>query len=233
MIWILAVAFFSFGLGMAIFPLLTAWTKREKRLMLSILICVPVFFTLGFGVASNGSMPSQTQKPAAPPMAAQETPQASAASDAPDPLKMVASLERKLANSPGTAEQWAMLARSYVTLNRQADAAKAFAKATEMNPADAQLYADYADAIAMTRGGLDQDSENLIDKALQIDPAQPKALSLKATIAFNKKDYQAAIRYWEKILAAPDLSKDWEKMTRDNIEESKRLLANSKQKSTP
>jgi cytochrome c-type biogenesis protein CcmH len=117
-----------------------------------------------------------------------------------------------------------MLARSYVTLQRHKEAVSAYAKATESIQNDAQMYADYADALAMSKGGLDKESEALIDKALTVDPLNPKALSLKATVAFNNKDYQAAIDLWQKMLTVPGLEKAWATSARSSIEEARGLL---------
>ena len=45
-----------------------------------------------------------------------------------------------------------MLARAYVHLERFDDSLPAFVKAVALNPTDARLLADYADAMAVTRG---------------------------------------------------------------------------------
>lgn len=143
---------------------------------------------------------------------------------------MVAQLEARLKNGAGTPEEWAMLARSYNTLQRHKDAVTAYAKAAETITNDAQMFADYADALAMSRGGLDKDSEALIDKALKIDPLNPKALALKATVAFNNKDYQAAIDLWQKMLTIPDLNQDWANGARGGIEEARGLMRQTNKK---
>ncbi|MBA3257059.1 MAG: tetratricopeptide repeat protein, partial [Pyrinomonadaceae bacterium] len=40
----------------------------------------------------------------------------------------------------------------------------------------------------------------LIRKALQLDPENPKALELAGSAAFEAHDYQRAIEYWQKLL---------------------------------
>jgi cytochrome c-type biogenesis protein CcmI len=68
--------------------------------------------------------------------------------------QFTASVERlsaRLASEPDNAEGWAVLARAYVYLERFADSLPAFVKAVELNPGDARLLADYADAMAVTR----------------------------------------------------------------------------------
>ena len=41
--------------------------------------------------------------------------------------------------------------------------------------------------------------ETIIERALKIDPDNPKALALAGTAAFEKKDYRAAVNYWEHL----------------------------------
>ena len=73
------------------------------------------------------------------------------------------------------------------------------------SPRDAQLLADLADVLAMTRGGagagnLQGEPEQLVLRALEIDPKNLKALALAGTAAFERKDYSSAVRYWERML---------------------------------
>ena len=41
----------------------------------------------------------------------------------------------------------------------------------------------------------------LINKALRLDPSNPKALALAGTAEFEQKKYKEAAAYWEKLLA--------------------------------
>ena len=91
-----------------------------------------------------------------------------------------------------------MLARSYSVLGRFGEALPAYKRATELQPNNAVLLADYADAVAATKGSADNaESEALVKRALAADPAQPKALALAGTIAFDRGDYAGAIKNWQ------------------------------------
>ena len=83
-----------------------------------------------------------------------------------------------------------MLARTYYALNRHADAARAFDRAVALVPDNADLLADYADALGAAEGGLKGKSLELIDRALKADPTHWKALALAGTAAFDRKDYK-------------------------------------------
>ena len=120
---------------------------------------------------------------------------------------MVAKLAERMKQNPEDPQGWAMLARSYAVMGRYEDSAAAYGKAVERVPDNAHLLADYADALAMARGqNLQGEPEALIMRALKIDPDHAKSLALAGTIAFDKKNYAAALKYWEKLatLAPPD-----------------------------
>jgi len=114
---------------------------------------------------------------------------------------MVERLAQRLKSEPGDTEGWIMLARSYDVLGRFAESASAYAKAAEQRPDDAQLLADYADALAMAHGrNLAGEPENLIARSLKLDPNNVKALALAGTAAFERGDYRAAIGFWQQGL---------------------------------
>jgi cytochrome c-type biogenesis protein CcmH len=113
----------------------------------------------------------------------------------------VEKLAKKLEQNPNDAEGWLMLARSYMSMERFADAASAYEHATALNGNDANIWADYAAASAMANGqrlaGKPMES---ISRALQIDPRNQKALDLAGSAAYQAGDYKKAIDYWQKLL---------------------------------
>ena len=137
--------------------------------------------------------------PVQPPFAG--NPQAGAPRTAADIEANVAALARRMEQNPGDAQGWIMLGRSYVTLERYADATNAYAKASALKPDDADLLTDYAFAMGMANGKrLDGRPLELVEKALQIDPENPKALQLAGSAAYEAKDYTKAISYWKRLL---------------------------------
>jgi len=115
---------------------------------------------------------------------------------------MAARLAARLEQNPDDAEGWGMLARTSAALGRYAEAARAYKRLTELIPGNAQLLADYADILAMAQGRrLTGEPLNIIQQALKADPKHPKALALAGTAAFEAKDYQGAVAYWERLRA--------------------------------
>jgi cytochrome c-type biogenesis protein CcmH len=114
----------------------------------------------------------------------------------------VASLAKRLEQNPGDSDGWSMLARSYTSLGKYEEASAAYAKATALRSEDADLWADYAFALAMaSEQKLQGKPLELIKKALHLDPENPKALQLAGSAAFEAHDYKRAIEYWQKLLA--------------------------------
>ena len=139
---------------------------------------------------------------------------------------MVARLAAKLRENPDDVEGWKLLGRSYSAMGRFPEAVNAFAKAAERAPRDAQLLADFADALAMARGQrLDGEPENLIARALEIDPNNLKALALAGTVAYQRQDYARAGELWGRMLPlVPEGSEDARAIA-ENVAEAKKLAA--------
>lgn len=135
------------------------------------------------------------------------TPPAAPASGAHElaPTQIAAMAERlagRLAREPGDAEGWAMLARTQAVSGRHDKAVEAFRKAAALRPEDAVLLADFADALAMTQGRrIAGEPLQLVQRALELAPDNLKALSLAGTEAFDRGDFAAAVRHWEKLTA--------------------------------
>jgi cytochrome c-type biogenesis protein CcmH len=137
---------------------------------------------------------------------------------------MVERLAAHLRENPDDADGWRLLGRSYLVMRRYDEAVKAYAQAAARFPRDAQLLADFADALAMARGqSLEGEPEQLILRALEIEPDNLKALALAGTVAFDRKDYAAAAKFWQRMV--PQVPADTEdgRIVRGNVEEALRL----------
>jgi cytochrome c-type biogenesis protein CcmH len=148
--------------------------------------------------ADGGSSPTAQAEPAA------------ASSTVPPASESAAQFERRVHASPDDVGAWRALAEIY---RRQRDSAKArdaFANLVRLKAMDADAWADYADVLASTSGSL-QKSQQAIESALRLDPAHPKALWLKASLAHEQHRYADALAVWKQLRAAlppnsPDVS---------------------------
>lgn len=152
--------------------------------------------------------------------------------------EQIATLAQKLADRlkerPDDAQGWSMLARSYVVLGRYGEAVDAYKRSVELVGDDAQLLADYADALAMAGGrSLEGEPMKLVQRALEADPNNLKALSLAGTAAFEKKDYANAVKYWEQVAQVDSADNELVQQVRGGIAEARELAAKSGVKLPP
>jgi cytochrome c-type biogenesis protein CcmH len=133
-------------------------------------------------------------------------------------------LAKRLEQNPNDAQGWLMLARSYTSMERFSEAASAFERATALNGNDASIWADYAEALAMSSGRrLAGKPAEAINRALQIDPKNQKALALAGSAAFEAGDYQKAVDYWQKLLPLLPPGSDIAQTVTEEITKAKKL----------
>lgn len=183
-------------------------------------VALPVLAVAGYLVIGNQSASSAVRS-AAPPSTTGERSQEQIEAN-------VAALAKRLEQSPNDVQGWTMLARSYLSLGKFDEASKAYAKLTELKSDDADLWADYAISVAMAQGqSLEGRPLELIEKALELDPKNLKALELSGNAAFEKKDYQRAIEYWERLMNEVPADSEVADSVSKKIDEAK-LRAGSK-----
>jgi cytochrome c-type biogenesis protein CcmH len=136
----------------------------------------------------------------------------------------VAALAKRLEQNPNDLNGWVMLGTSYRMLERYADASNAYAKATALKPDDADLLADYVFVLGMANGKslLGQPTE-LIQRALKLDPENPKVLQLAGSAEFEAKNYKQALVYWEKLMKRTPPESELGQALAEQIAEAKRL----------
>lgn len=119
----------------------------------------------------------------------------------PDPLKMVARLEKRLEQQPEDPVGWSRLGRAYAVLGKPEQATAAYARAYKLSPDDPQVIAEYAGFL------FNQDTQNtggqvrvLFSRLLELDPKNPDALWFFGYAAHQKGDYAQAVGYWKQLL---------------------------------
>lgn len=179
-----------------------------KKTIIGICIFV-VLLSISF-YSLLGDAPRVAQKNAEKPMTKESVEQ------------MVAQFAQKLEQEPNNLQGWAMLARSYRVLGRDVEAQKAYERAGSYVDSDPQLLADYADVIAANNNGSFAGKPNqLLKKALTLDPNNLLALWLTGTAAFNAQDYKAAISSWERLSKQLPADSDEARSINLSIEEAR------------
>jgi cytochrome c-type biogenesis protein CcmH len=177
---------------------------------------IAFYFIVGNPKALSPSLPTAGMAPPAPQQGGPMSDQQVAAN--------VDKLAKRLEQNPNDAQGWLMLARSYTSMERFSEAASAFERATALNGNDASIWADYAEALAMSSGQrLAGKPAEAINRALQIDPKNQKALALAGSAAFEAGDYQKAVDYWQKLLPLLPPGSDIAQTVTEEIAKAKKL----------
>jgi cytochrome c-type biogenesis protein CcmH len=146
----------------------------------------------------------------------------------------VLQLQARLADHPEDAQAWAALARAYSLMKNFPDAVQAYARATALVTDSADLWADYADALASAGNSvLTGKPMELVKRALALDPDHAKALWLAATEAHNRGDFAAALQYWEHLKTLLDPAGRDAAIIQANIDEARRLAGMPALAATP
>ncbi len=143
---------------------------------------------------------------------------------------MVERLAEKLQKDPNNAEGWQMLGRSYAALQKMPEALDAYKKALALNPNSAQLMVDYADLLAFQNKSIRGEPMRLIQKALQIEPNNLKALALAGTAYFELGDFKKAEEYWTKAKNLVPADSEFARGMTENIAAAKAEAMNPSKK---
>ncbi|MBI3903293.1 MAG: c-type cytochrome biogenesis protein CcmI [Nitrosomonadales bacterium] len=138
-------------------------------------------------------------------------------------------LEDKIAQNPKDTESMLTLAHSYTEAERYVDAAKIYNQLTKIVTQDAQVWADFADVLAMANGqSLAGHPTLLINTALVFDPNNAKALALAGSAAMERGDYPAVVKYWEQLLKQMQPGADETKMIESGLQKARDAIAQGK-----
>lgn len=134
------------------------------------------------------------------------------------------SLIARLRDQPDDLEGWIMLGRTYAIMQRFNEAKIAYERVIALSPESPELLVDYADIVAMTNdGSLLGKPMELVNKALSLDPRNPKALALAGTAAFEQKNFKQAAVYWEQLLVQIPPESKLAQSVKESIAEAKSL----------
>jgi cytochrome c-type biogenesis protein CcmH len=124
--------------------------------------------------------------------------------------EMIARLTERLNRNPKDAEGWRMLGWSYFNTERFAQSAAAYAKAIDLDPANAELRSSRGEALVRAADGqVTEEAKAVFAQALRHDAKDPRGrffLGLAKEQAGNKP---AALDDWVAILNDTDTNEPW------------------------
>jgi cytochrome c-type biogenesis protein CcmH len=138
----------------------------------------------------------------------------------------VAKLAERLKENPNDTQGWLMLARSLRSFNRYREASEAYAQAAALAGNDADVWADYAETLALANdSNLQGQPLELVKRALQLNPSHQKALWLAGNAAFQAQDFQQSISYWERLVKLLPAGSEGAQSVAARIEEARARIS--------
>lgn len=115
----------------------------------------------------------------------------------PQVLAMVAELERKMQAAPNDIKGWLLLGRSDIALERVDDAVTAFQHAHRLDADNVEALLGLGEALSMRAGGnITPSAGQLFERAVSLQPDNPRALLYSGFAAATRGDRAAARTRW-------------------------------------
>jgi cytochrome c-type biogenesis protein CcmH len=124
-------------------------------------------------------------------------PSAAPPAASPQVLAMVAELERKMQAAPNDIKGWLLLGRSDIALERADDAVTAYEHAQRLDADNVEAILGLGEALSMRAGGnITPTAGELFERAVSLEPDNPKALLYSGFGAATRGDRAAARKRW-------------------------------------
>lgn len=136
------------------------------------------------------------RKPAAPP------PPSATVAEADGGIVSIETLEKRTRTQPDDVSGWRTLAGSYFAVERYEDAARAYEKASALEPQNAAIWSALGEARAMASGSdVPPAALDAFQRALKLDPKDPRSRYFLAVKRDLTGDHEGAIVDWLALLA--------------------------------
>ncbi|WP_210209455.1 c-type cytochrome biogenesis protein CcmI [Notoacmeibacter ruber] len=163
------------------------------------LLAVPLGAWAFYSVLGEPTLPSQ-------PLQArlEQDPRQSSVSE------LIARAERALNENPSDVRGWAALAPIYMRVGRFEDAANAYRALLRLSGESAPGLAALAEAeIAAADGVVTADAKTRLERALELQPAEPRARYFLALAARQEGDTAEAVRLWNELAESQEPDSPW------------------------
>lgn len=136
---------------------------------------------------------------------------ATAPSDTPPGSASIGELEKAAEDSPKDTGIWQRLGLAYFDQGRFTDAARTYGKATELSPGTAILWSALGEArvMASERDPMPAEAAAAFQKAIALDPADPRARYFLAVKRDLGGDHQGGIDDWLALLKDTPAGAPW------------------------
>jgi len=133
---------------------------------------------------------------------------------------MIAALKQRLRQEPSSVEGWRLLGMANFQAGRYTNAVRAYRRATQLQPDQAEFWSALGEALLMADGrGFPQEARAAFDKALAIDPKDARARFFLGTAKVAQGNAEGAIEDWFALLKDAPAGAPWAAPVRQRIEE--------------
>jgi cytochrome c-type biogenesis protein CcmH len=132
--------------------------------------------------------------------------------------QLVEQLEERMAERPEDPVGWRLLARAQGGLGRWTESASSYASAVAAGGSDAETLAAWAEALIFAAGGtVSPPAEEVLRRALEADPAEPRARYYQGLARLQAGDTAGALALWRALAAAAPQDAPWAQFLADRI----------------
>lgn len=132
----------------------------------------------------------------------------------------VAELEGKLKQQPNNPAGWRMLGWSYFEMGDLARSADAYRKAAQIEPGNAENWSSLGEALQSASTDVSPEAATAFERALKLDPTDPRARYFLAVQKDLKGDHKQAIDEWIALLKDTPAGAPWEADLRRTIQQT-------------
>ena len=128
------------------------------------------------------------------------------------PDAVIAALEERTRKDPADVEAWQLLGWSYFENGRYLDSANAYGKATKLEPARAVYWSSLGESLVMAdeSNPMPKAAKAAFDKAIILDPKDPRSRYFLAVSKDLNGDHTGAINDWLELLKDTPKDAPWE-----------------------
>ncbi len=136
--------------------------------------------------------------------------------------QLIVEFEDRLKTKPDNIQYLFLLARAQMEVGNFAEAAKAYQRVLTLDSQSPMIMAELAQAIFLRDGNkITPPVVDLAKSAITLDPKNTMALGLLGIDAYNRKDYPAAIKYWQKTVDISGVDSQGGRALSSGIEKAK------------
>ena len=123
---------------------------------------------------------------------------------------LLADLAERLRQAPDDLDGWALLARSYRSMDRPRESADAFARAVELSERAPSYLSAYGEMlVAAARGQVTPEGRQAFEEALAKEPGDSRARYYIGVAKEQAGDKAGALSDWQALVARADASAPW------------------------